>query len=92
MSDEVIPKWMYLLASPTYSATLVRNAITSCCVVSSISRTRAGSKAAFALISATASAGISPNSTQASHTAISTSSQVDILASSVQRAAISGVL
>ena len=91
MSLEVMPKWMYLEASPTCSATLVRKAMTSCWVTSSISSTRATSKAALALISATASAGISPSSAQASQTAISTSSQVVILASSVQRAAISGV-
>src|SRR5680860_957728 len=91
MSEEVMPKWMYLEASPTCSATFVRNAITSWWVVSSISFTRSTSKAALSRISARASSGTSPSSAQASHTASSTSSQVVILASSVHTATISGV-
>ena len=47
-SDEVSPKCSQRAAGPTFSATAVVNAMTSCCVVRSISSMRAMSKAARA--------------------------------------------
>ena len=61
-SLEVIPRCMNLEGSPTYSSTFVRNAITSCLVVSSISRILLTLKSAFSRIILTASFGINPNS------------------------------
>jgi hypothetical protein len=64
--------------------------MTSCCTVASISWMRLTSKAAFFLIAATASFGMSPASACASATAISTSSQRRYFASSSQIDAICG--
>ncbi len=85
-----MPTWMWRPASPTCSFTLVRKAITSWRTSASISRIRSTLKAAFALIVATASAGTRPSSQLASVAAISTSSQLWNLASSLQRLPISG--
>ncbi len=49
ISEEVRPTWMYFESGPTYSATLVRKAITSWLTSASISSMRATSKAAFFL-------------------------------------------
>ena len=59
-SDEVIPKCSQRAEGPTCSATAVVNAITSCCVVSSISATRDASTAPRSRMSRAASGGISP--------------------------------
>ncbi len=75
-SDEVRPKCSQRAAGPTFSATAVVKAITSCWVVRSISSMRATSKAALARSSRAASAGTSPASAIASAAASSTSSHV----------------
>jgi hypothetical protein len=75
-SDEVSPKCSQRAAGPTFSATAVVKAITSCCVVLSISSMRAMSNAARARSSRAASAGTSPASAIASVAASSTSSHV----------------
>jgi hypothetical protein len=75
-SDEVSPKCSQRAAGPTRSATAVVNAITSCCVVCSISSIRAMSKPAFARTSRAASAGTIRASAMASRAASSTSSHV----------------
>ena len=75
-SDEVIPKCSQRADGPTCSATAVVNAITSCCVVSSISATRAASTAPRSRMSRAASGGTSPCSAIASAAATSTRSQV----------------
>ena len=75
-SEEVSPKCSHRAAGPTFSATAVVNAITSCWVVRSISSIRLMSKAARALNSRAASAGTRPASAIASVAASSTSSHV----------------
>ena len=75
-SEEVRPKCSQRAAGPTCSATAVVNAMTSCCVICSISSMRAMSKAALARSSRAASAGTMPASAIASVAASSTSSQV----------------
>ena len=59
-SDEVSPKCSQRADGPTFSATAVVKAITSCCVIRSISSIRAMSKAPFCLSSRAASAGMMP--------------------------------
>ena len=71
-SDEVRPMWMKRASSPTYSATLVRNAITSCFTTCSISSTLLGSKSAFFFMVLTASGGILPSFAHASQANTST--------------------
>ena len=75
-SEEVSPKCSQRAAGPTRSATAVVNAITSCCVVCSISSIRAMSNDAFARSSRAASPGMIPASAIASAAASSTASQV----------------
>ena len=75
-SDEVNPKCSQRAAGPTFSATAVVKAMTSCCVTLSISSIRAMSNEAFARISAAASRGTRPASAMASAAASSTSSHV----------------
>jgi len=80
-SDDVRPKWSQRADGPTTSATAVVNAITSCCVVRSISSILGTSCAmsiarARSRMSRAASAGTIPASAVASAAAISTASQV----------------
>ncbi len=75
-SDDVRPKCSHRAAGPTFSATAVVKAMTSCCVVCSISSMRATSKAAFARSSFAASGGTIPASAIASAAASSTASHV----------------
>src|SRR3990167_8734317 len=91
-SDDVIPMWIYLEASPTYAATVVRNAITACLTVFSISSIREGSNFALLLIFSRALFGISPLSINASHTAISIWSHFSYLFFILHILAISGLL
>jgi hypothetical protein len=73
-SEDVMPAWMYRASEPTCSATSVRNAITSCWTVPSISSIRRGSNAALDRMISIASAGMTPRRVWTSHTASSTSS------------------
>ena len=75
-SDEVMPKCSQRADGPTCSATAVVNAMTSCCVVRSISSMRAMSNAPRSRMSRAASAGTMPAAAMASAAAVSTSSQV----------------
>ena len=75
-SDEVRPKCSQRADGPTFSATAVVNAMTSCWVVCSISSMRAMSKAPRSRMSRAASGGTMPAAAIASAAAVSTSSQV----------------
>ncbi len=75
-SDEVRPKCSQRADGPTRSATAVVKAMTSCCVVCSISSMRAMSNAPRSRMSRAASAGTMPAAAMASAAAVSTSSQV----------------
>jgi hypothetical protein len=89
-SDEVRPKCSQRAEGPTFSATAVVNAMTSCWVVCSISSMRATSKAAFSRSSRAASAGTTADAAMASAAANSTCSQVSYLRCSLQMRPISG--
>jgi len=89
-SDDVRPKWSQRAAGPTCSATAVVNAITSCCVVCSISSMRAMSKVAFSRSSFAASAGTMPASAMVSAAASSTASHVSNRRCSAQMADMAG--
>ena len=75
-SDEVSPKCSQRADGPTFSATAVVKAITSCWVVCSISSMRAMSNAPRSRMSRAASGGTIPASAIASAAAVSTSSHV----------------
>src|SRR4030042_3155317 len=90
ISDEVSPQWINRASGPTFSATLVKKAITSCFVSFSISSMRATEKDAFFFITCKASLGITPSLDQASQANISTLNQVRYLFSSDHIRAISG--
>jgi hypothetical protein len=89
-SLEVRPMWMKRASGPTCSATLVRNAMTSCFTSCSMASMRAASKRAFRRMVRSARFGIRPRRASSSHRAISTRSQALYLASGVQRSPISG--
>ena len=89
-SDEVRPKCSQRADGPTISATEVVNAITSCCVVFSISSMRAMSNAPLSRSSRAASAGTMPAAAIASAAATSTWSQVSYRRCSLQMRPISG--
>jgi hypothetical protein len=74
----------------TFSAPAVVNAITSCCVVCSISSMRAISKAPRSRMSRAASGGTMPAAAIASAAAVSTASQVSYRRWSLQIRPISG--
>ena len=73
-SDEVSPKWSHRADGPTFSATAVVNAMTSCWVVASISSIRATSNPPRSRMSAAASSGIRPAAAIDSAAAVSTAS------------------
>ena len=75
-SDEVMPKCSQRADGPTFSATAVVNAMTSCWVTCSISSIRAMSNAPRSRMSRAASGGTMPAAAIASAAAVSTSSQV----------------
>ena len=75
-SDEVRPKCSQRADGPTFSATDVVKAMTSCCVTFSISSIRAMSNAPFSRRSFAASAGTIPAAAIASAAATSTCSHV----------------
>ena len=89
-SDDVIPKCSQRADGPTFSATAVVKAITSCWVVCSISSMRAMSKAPRSRMSRAASAGMMPAAAIASAAAVSTSSQVSYRRWSLQIRPMSG--
>ena len=89
-SDEVRPKCSQRADGPTFSATAVVNAMTSCCVVCSISSMRAMSNAPRSRMSRAASGGTMPAAAIASAAAVSTSSQVSYRRWSLQMRPISG--
>ena len=89
-SDEVRPKCSQRADGPTISATEVVKAITSCCVVFSISSMRAMLKSPLVFKSRAASAGTMPAAAMASAAATSTWSQVSYLCCSLQMRPISG--
>ena len=89
-SEDVRPKCSQRAAGPTRSATAVVNAMTSCCVVCSISSMRAMSKLAFSRSSRAASAGTMPASAMVSVAASSTASQVSKRRCSAQMADMAG--
>ncbi len=75
-SDEVMPKCSQRADGPTFSATAVVKAMTSCWVTFSISSIRAMSNAPRSRMSRAASGGTMPAAAIASAAAVSTSSQV----------------
>ena len=89
-SDEVSPKCSQRADGPMCSATAVVNAMTSCCVVSSMAAIRATSNFDFSRMSRAASCGMIPASAIASAAAVSTCSQVSNLRSSLQMRPMSG--
>ena len=88
----VRPRCRYRPFSPTFSATALTKATTSCWTSLSISRTRSTEKRAPARISRRASSGIRPSPHQARQTASSTSSMTERRFSSLQSRAISFVV
>ena len=78
-SDDVSPKCSQRADGPTCSATAVVNAMTSCCVVCSISSTRSARTPVHAAMSRAAASGMSPVAAMASAAATSTRSQVSYL-------------
>jgi hypothetical protein len=89
-SEEVRPKCSQRADGPARSATAVVNAMTSCCVVRSISSMRAMSNDARARSSRASFFGTMPASASTSVAASSTSSHVSYFLASLQIAPISG--
>ena len=89
-SEDVSPKCSQRAEGPTCSATAVVNAMTSCCVVRSISSTRSARTPGHAAMSRTAASGTSPVAAIASAAVTSTRSQVSYLRWSLQMRPISG--
>ena len=89
-SDEVRPKCSQRADGPTFSATAVVNAMTSCWVICSISSMRAMSKPPRSRMSRAASGGTMPAAAMASAAAVSTSNQVSYRRWSLQIRPISG--
>jgi hypothetical protein len=89
-SLEVRPKWNHRDSGPTFSATAVVNATTSCLTSSSSWAMRSRSKSPLRRIASAAFLGTSPASARVSVAAISTRSQVRNLFSSLQIRPISG--